>query len=146
MAIDLNDRIYILDGGMGTMLQQAGMAPDETTTMFALEHPDVLKDIHRQYVDAGSDIIYAATFGMNRFKADEMGRPLTEAVDIVVKAAREVAREEEKKSGRKVLVALDIGPLGELLEPMGTLRFEDAYEAFAEVVRAGAAAEPISWG
>ena len=139
MAIDLNDRIYILDGGMGTMLQQAGMAPDETTTMFALEHPDVLKDIHRQYVDAGSDIIYAATFGMNRFKADEMGRPLTEAVDIVVKAAREVAREEEKKSGRKVLVALDIGPLGELLEPMGTLRFEDAYEAFAEVVRAGAA-------
>ena len=139
MAIDFDNRIYILDGGMGTMLQNAGMAPGETSTQFALAHPDILTDIHRQYAEAGSDIIYAATFGMNRFKADEIGRPLCDAVECVVGAARDAARETEEKSGRKVLVALDIGPLGELLEPMGTLRFEDAYEAFAEVVRAGAA-------
>ena len=123
MAIDFNDKIYILDGAMGTMLQRAGMAPDETTTQFGLEHPQIWKDIHSQYIDAGADIIYASTFGMNRFKTEELDRPLHEAVALAMKAACE-ARDEAGDKGRAVKVALGIGPLGELLEPMGTLKFE----------------------
>ena len=136
MAIDFNDKIYILDGAMGTMLQRAGMAPDETTTQFGLEHPQIWKDIHSQYIDAGADIIYASTFGMNRFKTEELDRPLHEAVALAMKAACE-ARDEAGDKGRAVKVALGIGPLGELLEPMGTLKFEEAYEAFTDLVTAG---------
>lgn len=136
MAIDFNDKIYILDGAMGTMLQRAGMAPDETTTQFGLEHPQIWKDIHSQYIDAGADIIYASTFGMNRFKTEELDRPLHEAVALAMKAACE-ARAEAGDKGRAVKVALGIGPLGELLEPMGTLKFEEAYEAFTDLVTAG---------
>ena len=134
MAIDFNDKIYILDGGMGTMLQKAGMKPGETTTQFGLGHPDIWKDIYRQYIDAGSDIIYAGTFGLNRFKLDEIDIPLDEAVRIVMGIAEEARKEGVERTGRDIKVALDIGPLGELLEPMGTLSFEAAYEAFAELV------------
>lgn len=134
MAIDFNDKIYILDGGMGTMLQKAGMKPGETTTQFGLGHPDIWKDIYRQYIDAGSDIIYAGTFGLNRFKLDEIDIPLDEAVRIVMGIADEARKEGAERTGRDIKVALDIGPLGELLEPMGTLSFEAAYEAFAELV------------
>lgn len=136
MAIDFNDKIYILDGAMGTMLQRAGMAPDETTTQFGLEHPQIWKDIHSQYIDAGADIIYASTFGMNRFKTEELDRPLHEAVALAMKTACE-ARDEAGDKGRAVKVALGIGPLGEMLEPMGTLKFEEAYEAFTDLVTAG---------
>lgn len=136
MAIDFNDKIYILDGAMGTMLQRAGMAPDETTTQFGLEHPQIWKDIHSKYIDAGADIIYASTFGMNRFKTEELDRPLHEAVALAMKAACE-ARAEAGDKGRAVKVALGIGPLGEMLEPMGTLKFEEAYEAFTDLVTAG---------
>lgn len=136
MAIDFNEKIYILDGAMGTMLQKEGMDPDETTTQFGLAHPQIWKDIHSQYIDAGADIIYASTFGMNRFKRDELDRPLGEAVAIAMKAACD-ARDEAAAGGRNVKVALGIGPLGELLEPMGTLTFEDAYDAFADLVTAG---------
>ncbi len=135
MAIDFNEKKYILDGAMGTMLQKAGMHSDETTTHFGQEHPDILKDIHRQYIDAGADIIYTATFGINRFKMDELDVSLVEAVRVAMDAASQ-AKQEAAKKGRDVKVALGLGPLGELLEPMGTLRFEDAYDAFREVVAA----------
>ncbi|MFR4018700.1 MAG: homocysteine S-methyltransferase family protein, partial [Clostridia bacterium] len=58
VAIDFNEKIYILDGAMGTMLQRAGMSPEETTTQFGMAHPDIWRDIYTQYIDAGSDIIY----------------------------------------------------------------------------------------
>lgn len=135
MAIDFNEKRYILDGAMGTMLQKAGMHSDETTTHFGQEHPDILKDIHRQYIDAGADIIYTATFGINRFKMDELDVSLAEAVRVAMGAASQ-AKQEAAQKGRDVKVALGLGPLGELLEPMGTLRFEDAYDAFREVIAA----------
>lgn len=135
MAIDFNEKKYILDGAMGTMLQKAGMHSDETTTHFGQKHPGILKDIHRQYIDAGADIIYTATFGINRFKMDELDVSLVEAVRVAMDAASQ-AKQEAAKKGRDVKVALGLGPLGELLEPMGTLRFEDAYDAFREVVAA----------
>lgn len=135
MAIDFNEKIYILDGAMGTMLQKAGMSSDETTTHFGQEHPEILRDIHKQYVDAGADIIYAATFGINRYKMEELDVTLDEAVKTAMDAAN-AAKAEAAAEGKEVMVALGLGPLGELLEPMGTLAFEEAYDAFGEVISA----------
>ena len=119
------------------MLQSAGMSPEETTTEFGLAHPEILTQIHKKYIEAGADIVYASTFGTNRFKKKEIGEcTLQEAVRIQVKAAVK-AKEIMAAQGREVAVAIDLGPLGELLEPMGTLSFEDAYDAFREVIQAG---------
>lgn len=137
MEIDFRKKRYVLDGGMGTMLQSAGMSPEETTTEFGLAHPEILTQIHKKYIEAGADIVYASTFGTNRFKKKEIGEcTLQEAVRIQVKAAVK-AKEIMAAQGREVAVAIDLGPLGELLEPMGTLSFEDAYDAFREVIQAG---------
>ncbi len=135
MAIDFKNNVYILDGAMGTMLQRAGMGADETSTHFGQTHPEILKDIHKQYINAGADIIYAATFGINRFKMDELDVTLDEAVKVAMTAASD-AKKEAAAEGKDVKVALGLGPIGELLEPMGTLSFEDAYETFADVVKA----------
>lgn len=135
MAINFREKVYILDGAMGTMLQRSGMSADETSTHFGQNNPHILKGIHKQYIDAGADIIYAATFGINRYKMDELDVTLEEAVKVAMKAAGE-ARTEAAEEGRDVKVALGLGPIGELLEPMGTLSFEDAYETFAQVIRA----------
>ena len=137
MEIDFRKKRYVLDGGMGTMLQSAGMSPEETTTEFGLAHPEILTQIHKKYIEAGADIVYASTFGTNRFKKKEIGEcTLQEAVRIQVKAAVK-AKEIMAAQGREVAIAIDLGPLGELLEPMGTLSFEDAYDAFREVIQAG---------
>ena len=137
MEIDFRKKRYVLDGGMGTMLQSAGMSPEETTTEFGLAHPEILTQIHKKYIEAGADIVYASTFGTNRFKKKEIGEcTLQEAVRIQVQAAVK-AKEIMAVQGREVAVAIDLGPLGELLEPMGTLSFEDAYDAFREVIQAG---------
>ena len=137
MEIDFRKKRYVLDGGMGTMLQGAGMSPEETTTEFGLAHPEILTQIHKKYIEAGADIVYASTFGTNRFKKKEIGEcTLQEAVRIQVQAAVK-AKEIMAAQGREVAVAIDLGPLGELLEPMGTLSFEDAYDAFREVIQAG---------
>ena len=137
MEIDFRKKRYVLDGGMGTMLQSAGMSPEETTTEFGLAHPEILTQIHKKYIEAGAGIVYASTFGTNRFKKKEIGEcTLQEAVRIQVQAAVK-AKEIMAAQGREVAVAIDLGPLGELLEPMGTLSFEDAYDAFREVIQAG---------
>jgi methionine synthase len=137
VAIDFRDKIYILDGAMGTMLQKAGMNPEETTTQFGLKHPEIWYDIFTQYINAGADIIYAGTFGINKFKADELDMSLEEAVVCAMNVADRARNEASKASGRDVKIALGIGPLGELLEPMGTLTFEEAYDAFSQIVNAG---------
>ena len=137
MAIDFGEKIYILDGGMGTMLQEAGMSPDESSAEFGVRNPHILTEIHNKYVDAGSDIIYASTFSINGRRLDKLNMSLQEAVNIVLDAAAAAKERAMKLYGREVTVALDIGPVGQLLEPMGTLPFEEALEIFAELVRAG---------
>lgn len=137
MAIDFKKGIFILDGGMGTMLQEAGMSPDESSAEFGINNPQILTDIHNKYVDAGSDIIYASTFSINGRKLDKLGMGLQQAVDIVMDAAIASRERAMKLYGREVKVALDVGPIGQLLEPMGTLSFEEAYDIFAELIRAG---------
>lgn len=127
-------RFVLLDGGMGTQLQTRGLQPGQKPELAALEMPDTLTAIHADYARAGADILLANTFGANAKKL--AGCPCT--VEQVVSASIACARSAAAEAG--ALVALDIGPLGELLVPAGTLRFEDAYAEFAQVIRAGAAA------
>ena len=130
----MENEIILLDGAMGTMLQAAGLPMGELPEVWNLTHPEVVADIQRRYVEAGSRVLYTNTFGANRLKAARCGHSVAELVAGGVRCARTAAGEE------RVRVALDIGPIGQLLEPLGTLRFEEAYELFKEQVVAGAEA------
>lgn len=128
---EFNKKFYILDGGMGTMMQKRGLEPGEVPELMSITHPEVIRSIHRSYVEAGSDIIYANAFGANTYKLPEdCEYTLEEVIDAAVKVARSACNEDTK-------VALDVGPLGELLEPMGTLAFEDAYASFKRTMIQG---------
>lgn len=128
----LKQRIFILDGAMGTMLQQQGMQPGECPEMFGINHASVLGDIHRQYIEAGADIIETNTFGANRYKLAEYG--LGDRVEEVNLAAVNIARQS---AGSRALVAVSIGPTGKMLKPVGELDFDDMFTAFAEQMVAG---------
>ncbi len=119
----------ILDGGMGTMLQAKGLKLGEYPEVAALEHPDWVKDIHRSYVEAGAQILCANTFGANREKLRRTGKTVEEVIPASIALAKEAAAD-------RALVALDIGPTGQLLEPTGSLEFETAVDIFAQEVRA----------
>ena len=125
--------LLILDGGMGTMLQAAGLPLGQLPELWNLTEPEKVTAIHRRYAEAGSRVLYTNTFGANRFKAARCGHSPAELIAGGVRCARAAAPEG-------VRVALDIGPLGQLLEPLGTLRFEEACEAFREMMTAGEAA------
>ena len=127
-------RFVFLDGGMGTQLQARGLQPGQKPELAALEMPEVLTAIHTDYANAGADILLANTFGANAKKLTGCGHTVEEVVSASIACARKAA----ETTG--ACVALDIGPLGELLVPAGTLAFEDAYNEFAQVIRAGAAA------
>lgn len=130
--LDFSKHFYMLDGGMGTMLQAYGLEPGEPPALLAVTNPELITSIHRQYVEAGADILYANTFGTNRYKLEGYGYSPGQIIDSAIKAARAACKED-------TLVALDVDPLGELLEPMGTLTFEEAYDAFCEVAKQGEA-------
>ena len=127
-------RFVFLDGGMGTQLQTRGLQPGQKPELAALEMPDVLTAIHTDYANAGADILLANTFGANAKKLAGCGHTVEDVVTASIACARKAA------DTPGALVALDIGPLGELLVPAGTLSFEDAYAEFAQVIRAGTAA------
>ena len=127
----LKNQFTILDGGMGTMLQQKGMALGTIPETLNITKPEWIIDIHRQYIEAGSQIIYASTFGANRFKMADSGYTVSDLIPAAIKNARTAAM------GTETLVALDIGPIGQLLEPTGALAFEEAYDIFQEMVVAG---------
>ncbi|MBR4306254.1 MAG: homocysteine S-methyltransferase family protein, partial [Ruminiclostridium sp.] len=123
----------IFDGGMGTELQARGLKTGEIPELLNFTAPDVIKAIHLDYLNAGADIITANTFGANRYKLCGCEKSVEEIILAGVKNARNAVT----KSGRTSFVAQDIGPIGQLLEPTGTLIFEDAYGIFAEQVKAG---------
>ena len=124
----------LLDGAMGTMLQAAGLPLGARPEALNLEDPALIESIHARYAAVGSRILCANTFGASAHKLAGSGYTVEQVVDAAIRCARRAAQPYGS------LVALDIGPLGELLEPAGTLPFEEAVEAFAEIVRAGAAA------
>ena len=121
----------ISDGGFGTMLQAAGMRAGECSEEWNISHPDVISNIHKQYIDAGSDIITLNTFGVNTLKYSE------DTCEKMIRAAYENAKRAVVESGKEIYIALDIGPLGRLLAPYGDLSFEDAVEAFAHTIKVG---------
>ncbi len=125
-----SDRFYITDGAMGTALQKAGLRTGALPESFNTEHPDAVLKIHKSYVEAGADIVTTNTFGANRLKMGD-----DQKVEEAITKGVEIA----KQSGAE-FVALDIGPTGALLEPIGSLQFEEAYEIFATQVKAGAKA------
>lgn len=125
-----NDEFVILDGAMGTMLQRAGLPVGVIPEIYTLEHPEILESIHRAYIEAGSKIAYTNTFSSSAHKLSGSGH----TVDEVVTASVTVAK---KATDGKARVALDIGPIGEMLEPSGTLTFESAYFQFKEIIVAG---------
>jgi len=125
------ERIYF-DGGMGTMLQSRGLQLGEVPELFNMTHPEVVEEIHRLYLEAGSNIITTNTFGANRYKicktpytVDEV---ITQAVNIVRKAMTDF---------KDAYVALDLGPSGKVLKPIGDAEFEDIYEIYREQAIAG---------
>ena len=123
--------ITILDGAMGTMLQKAGLKLGDRPETLSVTNPDVVEAIQRRYVQAGSQMLLANTFCANAHKLAGTGF----SVEEVVKASVSVAKRACGVSGAKV--ALDIGPIGELLEPLGTLKFDEAYTLFAQMIHAG---------
>lgn len=126
---EFGKRILFFDGGMGSLLQERGLKAGELPEQWNLDNPQPVIDIHRAYAEAGADIILANTFGANRFKFDNS--------DEIIRAGIENARKGIMLSGRNAYVALDIGPTGKLLKPMGTLDFEEAVSVFADIVKSG---------
>lgn len=132
----LGKELLYFDGGMGTLLQAKGLKPGELPETWNLTHPDDIVDIHRQYYEAGSDIVLTNTFGANALKFQGTDYALKDVVEAAVHHARK-ASESGVTDKREVYIGLDVGPTGKLLKPMGDLDFEEAYEAFAEVMRYG---------
>ncbi len=130
---ELGKRVVFFDGGMGTLLQARGLEAGELPENWNLEHPDMIRELHRDYLNAGADIILANTFGANSLKfPDNLEEIVTTGVQNAKKAVEE--------TGGNGYVALDVGPTGKLLKPLGTLDFEDAVSVFARTIKAGVAA------
>ncbi len=123
------NNILILDGAMGTMLQDVSLI-GENPVLLNLSKPDLITDVHRQYINAGSHMILTNTFCANSRKLAGSGYSVADVVAAAVKNAK-------KAADGKSFIALDIGPIGELFEPMGTLSFDDAYEIFKEQILCG---------
>ncbi len=122
-----------LDGAMGTLLQKEGLMPGELPERWNITHPDVITAIHKSYYDSGSNVVSTNTFGANVLKFTE------DELDEIVRCAVENARAAQSESfgDQPKWVALDIGPTGKMLAPLGDLDFEDAVEIFAKTVRLG---------
>lgn len=129
----LKNNIVYFDGGMGTLLQEQGLAPGETPERWNLSHSEVIREIHQAYFEAGSHVVCTNTFGANtlKFSEEELEKILQAAV-ANAKAARQKSAAEHEK-----FIALDVGPLGGLLKPLGDLDFEAAVEIFAKTIRLG---------
>lgn len=126
---EFGKRMLFFDGGMGSLLQERGLKQGELPETWNLKKPEELIRIHREYLEAGADIVLANTFGANGFKYDNL--------DEIIAAGIANAKTAVRESGKNAYVALDMGPTGKLLKPMGTLDFEEAVSVYEEVVRAG---------
>lgn len=128
----LGKELLFYDGGMGTLLQEKGLQPGELPETWNLTHQEDVIDIHRQYLEAGSNIILTNTFGANALKFQDGDYKLKNIVEAAVGNVRRAM--EQSGTSQTAYIALDIGPTGKLLKPLGDLSFEDAYDAFKEVM------------
>ena len=129
----MKNNIVCLDGGMGTLLQEKGLMPGEFPERWNITHPEVVRKIHKDYYDAGSNVISTNTFGANILKFDQA------ELEVIMKSAFENAffARDNSNSDKEKFVALDIGPTGRLLKPYGDFDFEDAVKVYAETVKLG---------
>lgn len=133
----LGKKILFFDGGMGSLLQEKGLVPGENTDIWNITRPEEIMDVHRRYLKAGADMILANTFGANRLKLEKTGYTVEEVVTRGIENARQVVNEVCGAEGRTGYVAVDVAPTGKLLQPLGDLSFDDAYDLFKEIVVAG---------
>lgn len=127
----LGKKILFFDGAMGTMLQKYGMKMGEIPELLNIKNPELLYKIHSEYLKAGSDVITTNTFGVNALKLQNTKY----TVDEIVKAGLDIAKRAVNDSQK--YIALDVGPTGKLLEPLGDLAFEQAYSIYKEIVISG---------
>ena len=133
----IKTKLIFLDGAMGTQLQANGLELGGIPELLNLSNPELITSVHRSYIRADSDIVYTNTFGANRYKMAKTGKSIDEIIKAAVKNAKKACE------GTNSLVALDIGPIGQLLEPTGNLKFEEAYDTFKEQILAGSEADLI---
>lgn len=134
----LGKELLFFDGGMGTLLQERGLKPGELPETWNITHKQEVTAIHRQYFEAGSDIVLSNTFGANALKFHSDEYALKDVIFAGIECAKKAAK--EAAGDREVYVGLDVGPTGKLLKPMGDLDFEEAYRVFAEMMTYGAQA------
>ena len=130
----LKNNIVFLDGGMGTLLQEKGLKAGEYPERWNITHPHIISGIHKAYFDAGSNVVCTNTFGANSLKFDD--KELENIIMSAIYNAKNAANESSSDAPK--FVALDIGPTGKLLKPLGDLCFEDAVSVFAKTVKLGA--------
>lgn len=134
----LNTKEFIiLDGATGTMLQAMGLEAGDIPEELNADKPEMLINVHKAYIEAGSDIIYCNTFGANRYKLAHSKYTVEQTIKKAVENGKKACE------GTDTLTALDIGPIGQLLEPTGSLSFEEAYDIFKEQIIAGCDADII---
>ena len=129
--IMFSKKITILDGAMGTMLQRAGLKLGVRPETLSITAPETVEGIQREYVSAGAQMILSNTFCANAHKLSGTGFSVSEVVSASVAVAKRAC------AGTETKVALDIGPIGEMLEPYGRLTFDEAYDLFKEIIEAG---------
>ena len=129
----LKDNIVLLDGAMGSSLQEAGLKAGESSESWNLTHSEIVEKVHLGYFNAGANVVCANTFGVNALKYDD------DTLELLIKKAVEIAKNAREKSNgnQQKYIALDIGPCGRLLKPYGDLDFEDAVNAFKKAVKFG---------
>ena len=130
----LNQKTLLADGAMGTMLHARGVGFDKCFDELNLTNPASVADVHREYIEAGAELIITNTFGANRFKLSKHG--LHHDVDKINRAGVELAKRVVAASFKDILIAGDVGPLGVRIAPYGRVKLEEAREAFAEQVKA----------
>lgn len=130
----LENNIVVLDGGMGTLLQERGLFSGELPENWNVSHPEVITAIHKEYFDSGANVVLSNTFGANSFKFSD------EKLELVIKSAIENAKAARSASSFKgeKFIAFDIGPTGKLLKPLGILDFEEAVSVFKKSISLGA--------
>lgn len=138
----LGRQILFFDGGMGTLLQERGLMAGEVPETWNILHPEIVRQIHKEYLLAGSNIISANTFGVNAFKCKNLAYTVEELVTAGIQLVREAiqevhSKEDNSASGQSMYAALDIGSIGKLLKPLGEISFDEAYKTFQEIVIAG---------
>lgn len=132
-----NNDFVFFDGAMGTQLNERDIILGKVPELLNFTKPEEIINLHKEYIQAGADIISSCTFGVNRYKLEGTGKTVNEVINAAILNARKATE------GTDTLVALDIGPCGRMLEPNGNLSFEEAYDIYKEQIIAGKNADLI---